>query len=132
MWAKPQEVTPICLFILVTVGDDPHTPNGQHGLKEERTTSGETLELNQYRAILSLTSKPRLGALLRQMLLVWAMRRTLLSLKDYLDAEDKDIQRLGALVGVGGLSFCPKRHHLTRALHWITYQRQAGLLPKDV
>lgn len=45
VWAQAEEVAPIGLLVLVTVGDDPHTPDGQHRLHGEGNQSRETLEV---------------------------------------------------------------------------------------
>lgn len=46
MWAKPQEVTPICLLILVTVQDNPNAAHRQHGLQKEENTLRDAEELS--------------------------------------------------------------------------------------
>lgn len=42
--AQAQEVAAIGLLVLLAVGDDPHTPDGQHRLQGNQP--GETLEFN--------------------------------------------------------------------------------------
>lgn len=50
MGAEPQEVAPICLLIVVTIGDNTHTAYRQHGLWKETNMAGEALGLSRYRS----------------------------------------------------------------------------------
>lgn len=86
--AQAQEVAAIGFLILVTVGDDPHTPDGQHRLQGEQTSPeklcNSTSNCNPLPDFQAEAETPDLKD-----------QSNLLSLRAHAGSEDKqDIQRL--------------------------------------